>query len=73
MLLDVPVLLPNGKCPGDDRSSFAVPCVDLVPMQVAYHSKEIEGIASTFANPPVQVGANIGSVMDVIQARFPSA
>lgn len=45
----------------------------LVRLQVAYHAKEIPGIASTFANPVVQVGANIGSVMDVIKARFPSA
>ena len=28
--------------------------------KVAYHSKEIEGIASRYANPPVQVGCRGG-------------
>lgn len=40
--------------------------------KVAYHSKEIEGIASTFANPPVSVKNNLGSVMDVLRTRIPS-
>lgn len=38
--------------------------------KVAYHSKEIEGLASRYANPPVQVKENLGSVMDAIHAKF---
>eukprot|EP01025_Chloroclados_australasicus_P033726 TRINITY_DN3445_c0_g1_i1.p1 TRINITY_DN3445_c0_g1~~TRINITY_DN3445_c0_g1_i1.p1 ORF type:complete len:493 (-),score=47.48 TRINITY_DN3445_c0_g1_i1:599-2077(-) len=38
--------------------------------KVAYHSKQIEGLSSKFANPPVEVKNDIGSVMDVINNRF---
>lgn len=40
--------------------------------KVAYHSKEIEGIASRYANPPVLVKESAGAVMDAIRAKFPS-
>ena len=38
--------------------------------KVAYHSKEIEGVASRYANPPVAVRANLGAVMDGIRTKF---
>lgn len=38
--------------------------------KVAYHSQEIEGIGSRYANPPVQVKENFGSVMDAIRTKF---
>lgn len=40
--------------------------------KVAYHSKEIEGIAGRYANPPVLVKESAGAVMDAIRAKFPS-
>ncbi|KAL4418946.1 hypothetical protein ABPG77_001768, partial [Micractinium sp. CCAP 211/92] len=40
--------------------------------KVAYHSKEIEGIVSRYANPPVLVKESAGAVMDAIRAKFPS-
>ena len=36
--------------------------------KVAYHSSEIEGMACRFANPPVKVKADYGSVMDVLKS-----
>lgn len=39
-------------------------------LQVAYHSKDIEGMASTYANPPVCVKEDLGAVMDAIKKRF---
>lgn len=38
--------------------------------KVAYHSKEVEGLGCKYANPPVSVSENIGSVMDVLKQRF---
>ncbi|KAI4369717.1 hypothetical protein MLD38_018130 [Melastoma candidum] len=35
--------------------------------KIAYHSKEIDGMECTFANPPVQVKADFGAVMDVLK------
>ncbi|KAL3632030.1 hypothetical protein CASFOL_025014 [Castilleja foliolosa] len=35
--------------------------------KVDYHSKEIKDMACRFANPPVQVKADFGSVMDVLK------
>ena len=40
--------------------------------KVAYHSKEIEGMASRYANQPTAVKNDLGSVMDAIQAKFSS-
>ncbi|KAI5065260.1 hypothetical protein GOP47_0019955 [Adiantum capillus-veneris] len=40
--------------------------------KIAYHSKEIPELQSKFANPPVDVKANLGSVMDALQSRLPS-
>ena len=38
--------------------------------KVAYHSKEIDGLTSKYANPPVSVKENLGSVMDAIRTKF---
>ena len=38
--------------------------------KVAYHSQEVEGMASRYANPPVAVKESLGSVMDAIRAKF---
>ncbi len=38
--------------------------------QVAYHSKEMEGVKGTYANPPVSVADDLGSVMDAIRKKF---
>jgi threonine synthase len=38
--------------------------------KVAYHSREIEGFAHHYANPPVAVKENLGAVMDVINSRM---
>lgn len=38
--------------------------------KVAYHSKAVEGMASKYANPPVQVKENLGAVMDAIHKKF---
>jgi threonine synthase len=35
--------------------------------KIDYHSKAIKDIACRFANPPVQVKADFGSVMDVLK------
>ena len=40
--------------------------------KTAYHSKEFEGMASTYANPPVAAKESIGSVMDAIRSKFPA-
>eukprot|EP00887_Chlorella_sp_A99_P004129 scaffold23.g4129.t1 len=53
-----------------DRAVMALRATDGIVAQVAYHSKEIEGLASRYANPPVQVKENLGSVMDAIHAKF---
>jgi threonine synthase len=39
--------------------------------KVAYHSKEIKGMESRYANPPVPVAEKIGSVQDAIRKKFP--
>jgi threonine synthase len=36
--------------------------------KVDYHSKEVEGMACKYANPPVNVKADFGSVMDVLKS-----
>ena len=41
-----------------------------VNSKIAYHSGEIEDFASKFANPPVAVREDLGSVMDVIANRL---
>lgn len=38
--------------------------------KTAYHAGEIQGITSRYANPPVAVKENFGSVMDAIRTRF---
>ena len=38
--------------------------------KIAYHAKEIEGMTCQFANPPVTVRENLGSVMDVLKKKF---
>lgn len=38
--------------------------------KVAYHSKSIEEITSRYANPPVEVKNNLGSVVDAIRAKY---
>ena len=47
--------------------------IDTVPgfvEQVAYHSKEIEGMASTYANSPLVVKDDFGSVMDTLKKQL---
>lgn len=39
-------------------------------MQVAYHSKEIEGMACQYSNPPRTVKDDFGSVMDVLREEL---
>lgn len=39
---------------------------------MAYHSKEIEGVAGRYANPPVAVKESVGAVMDAIRSKFPN-
>ncbi|KAL3691319.1 hypothetical protein R1sor_004970 [Riccia sorocarpa] len=38
--------------------------------KIGYHSKELEGLASTYANPPVAVRDDFGSVMDVLRQKL---
>jgi threonine synthase len=38
--------------------------------KVAYHAGEIPGVTAHYANPPVPVKEDLGSVMDVIKSRF---
>ena len=38
--------------------------------KVAYHAREIPGLACTYANPPVAVKNDIGSVMDTLRSKF---
>jgi threonine synthase len=38
--------------------------------KIAYHSGELEGLASTYANPPVVVPENFGAVMDVLKTKL---
>jgi threonine synthase len=38
--------------------------------KVAYHSKEIAGMACSLANPPVPVKEDLGAVMDVLKKTF---
>ncbi|KAK4785848.1 hypothetical protein SAY86_002537 [Trapa natans] len=40
--------------------------------KIDYHSKEIEGMPCRFANPPVSVRADFGSVMDVLMKHLES-
>lgn len=40
--------------------------------KVAYHSREIAGMSSKYANPPVAVKEDLGAVMDAIRAKFVS-
>ena len=40
--------------------------------QVAYHSREIEGMGCQFANAPTPVKNDLGSVMDAIRTKFSS-
>ncbi|KAI3849224.1 hypothetical protein MKX03_001623 [Papaver bracteatum] len=37
--------------------------------KIDYHSKEIPDMASRFANPPIEVKADFGAVMDVLKKR----
>lgn len=39
--------------------------------KIAYHSKEIPELRSEFANPPMEVKADLGSVMDALRSRLP--
>jgi threonine synthase len=38
--------------------------------KVAYHAKEIPGMACQFANPPKPVKEDLGAVMDVLKKTF---
>jgi len=38
--------------------------------KVAYHAKEIPGMTSAWANPPVAVREDLGAVMDVLKKKF---
>lgn len=38
--------------------------------KVAYHAREIPGMACNFANPPVPVKENIWAVIDAIKTKF---
>eukprot|EP00239_Pterosperma_sp_CCMP1384_P000161 CAMPEP_0197847444 /NCGR_PEP_ID=MMETSP1438-20131217/6228_1 /TAXON_ID=1461541 /ORGANISM="Pterosperma sp., Strain CCMP1384" /LENGTH=510 /DNA_ID=CAMNT_0043459373 /DNA_START=116 /DNA_END=1648 /DNA_ORIENTATION=+ len=38
--------------------------------KIAYHEKTIEGFASTYANPPLDVKDDFGSVMDVLKGKL---
>mmetsp|Transcript_43562 Transcript_43562/g.83135 ORF Transcript_43562/g.83135 Transcript_43562/m.83135 type:complete len:509 (+) Transcript_43562:105-1631(+) len=38
--------------------------------KVRYHSKDIEGFASSYANPPIQVEDDFGKVMDVLKGKL---
>jgi threonine synthase len=38
--------------------------------KIAYHSGELEGLASTYANPPVTCPENFGKVMDVLKQKL---
>jgi threonine synthase len=38
--------------------------------KVAYHEKKLEGLASKYANPPVQVKEDFGAVMDILSQRL---
>jgi threonine synthase len=38
--------------------------------KVAYHEKKLEGLASKYANPPVQVKEDFGAVMDILSRRL---
>jgi threonine synthase len=40
--------------------------------KVAYHSKDLAGLACTLANPPVAVREDLGAVMDAIKGKFAS-
>ncbi|KAH7276400.1 hypothetical protein KP509_39G005500 [Ceratopteris richardii] len=40
--------------------------------KIAYHSKEIPELQCNFANPPLEVNADLGSVMDALRSRLPS-
>ena len=40
-------------------------------LQVAYHSREIKGMESHYANPPVPVAEKLGAVQDAIKNKFP--
>jgi len=40
--------------------------------KVAYHAREIPGMAATYANPPVAVKEDLGAVMDAIRGKFAS-
>ena len=40
--------------------------------KVAYHAREIPGMAATYANPPVPVREDLGAVMDAIRGKFAS-
>lgn len=40
--------------------------------KVAYHSREIEGMAAQYANQPTPVKNDLGSVMDAIRTKFSS-
>lgn len=55
-------------------SNILVPAVTLFAFEsqskVAYHSKEIAGMACSLANPPVPVKEDLGAVMDVLKKTF---
>lgn len=60
-----PLPLPTPARPAAHGLKFA-------QSKVAYHSKEIEGVAGRYANPPVAVKESVGAVMDAIRSKFPS-
>ena len=58
-------LAPAPRCPAP-----AAHGLKFAQSKVAYHSKEIEGLAGRYANPPVQCKESLGSVMDAIRTKF---
>jgi threonine synthase len=38
--------------------------------KIAYHSKELDGLACKYANPPVAVADDFGAVMDVLRQKL---
>ena len=66
---------PSNTCLGDFVEIWnSVICIRLIVWgfwwQVAYHSKEIEGMASTYANQPLVVKDDFGAVMDVLTKQL---
>ena len=62
----------NGTIAASDRTVVVSTAHGLkfAQSKVAYHAKEIQGMAGTFANPPVPVAESLESVVDAIKGKF---